>query len=121
MLIELEDRSGQRQRRLISRHTSEALPFAHALGQILAVHLVEQWLVIKQIELRRAAGHEEVNDPFCLRLEVRLVEYACKRIRCPARAFARKQCAEREAAETEGGIAQERAATIVVRTLRVRT
>ena len=40
------------------------------VGQLLAVLLVEQRLVVEQILLRRAAGLEEVDDPLDPRREV---------------------------------------------------
>ena len=66
---EFEDASGQRQRRLIPRHAGEALSHADAGRQILAVHFVQQRLVIEQIVLRRAAAHEQIDNAFALARE----------------------------------------------------
>ena len=60
---ELEDRAGQRQGRLVRRHARQPLPHPDRVGQVLAVHPVQQRLVIEQVELRRPAAHEQVDDP----------------------------------------------------------
>ena len=103
---ELEDRPRQRQRRLIPGHPRQSLTFANAVGQVRAVLLVQQWLVIVQIELARPAGHEQVDDALRLRLEVRLVEDALERGHGRA-TLVRQQRPERDPAEAERRLAEE--------------
>ena len=62
VLGEFEHRAGERDRRLLGRHAGEPLAAADVVGQLLAVLLVEQRLVIEQILLGRAAGLEQVDD-----------------------------------------------------------
>jgi hypothetical protein len=71
MLRELERRSHHRNRRLIARHPRKPLTAAHRVRKLLAVALVQHRLVIKQVEMRRPAGHEQINDALRLRLEMR--------------------------------------------------
>ena len=85
------------------------------VGQVLAVQLVEQRLVVEQVELRRPAGHEQVDDALRLRREVRRGEDARERIgaarrrRAPRRSpFSRLM--QRDAAEAEAEPAEEVAA-----------
>ena len=80
MFGEFENGTCQRERRLVPRHPSEPLAHADAGRKILAVHLIEQWLVIKQIELRRAAAHEQINDPICLGHHMRRGKNAFERV-----------------------------------------
>ena len=54
----------------------EALGSAHGVGELFAVALVEQRLVIKQVQVRRATRHEEVDDSLRFRGEVRAAEDA---------------------------------------------
>jgi hypothetical protein len=117
VLRELEDRPGERQRRLVARHAGQPLPHANARRQILAVALVEQRLVVKQIMLRGPAGHEEVDDALGARREVGLVEDAFKRVRsdrCGGRRccerIAMEKAHQRDAAETEAEAAEKVAA-----------
>ena len=72
VLREFEERAGQRQRRLVARHAGEPLALAHGVGQLLAVPLVEQRLVVEHLQLRRPAGHEQVDDALRLGGEVQL-------------------------------------------------
>src|SRR5439155_16844706 len=51
-----------RQRGLVPGHAGEALAHAHAFREVLAVALVEQRLVVNQVQLRRSARHEKIND-----------------------------------------------------------
>ena len=51
-------------RRLTCGHTRESLSHPHALGQVLAVALIQHGLVVKQVQLRRTARHEKENDIF---------------------------------------------------------
>ena len=61
VLGEFEDRAGQRDRRLLGRHAGEPLAAADVVGQLLAVLLVEQRLVVEQVLLGGAAGLEQVR------------------------------------------------------------
>src|SRR3972149_6135636 len=45
----------------------ESLAFQQRVGTVLSVELLELWLGIEKIEMRRSAGHEEVNDALRLR------------------------------------------------------
>ena len=67
MLRELERRAGEGRRRLVARHAGEPLAHADAGREVLAVHLDEQRLVVEQVELRRPAGHEQIDDALRLR------------------------------------------------------
>ena len=70
VLGEFEERAGERDRRLLGRHAGEPLAAADVFGQLLAVLLVEQRLVVEQILLGRAAGLEQVDDALHARREV---------------------------------------------------
>ena len=87
VLRELELRAGQRKRPLERGHAGQALAHPHRLGQLLAVHRAEQRLVVEQLELRRAAALEQVDDPLGPRHEVRRREQwtAGRRGRGPVR------------------------------------
>ena len=74
---ELERRPGQRQGGLVAGHAGEPLAHADGGGEVLAVHLVQQRLVVEQVQLRRPAGHEQVDDPLGPRRQVRPAEDAC--------------------------------------------
>ena len=63
MTGKLEDRAGQRQGCLVGRHARQPLAHSDRLGQVLAVQLVQDRLVIEKVELRRPAAHEQVDDP----------------------------------------------------------
>ena len=76
VLLELERRTRQRQAGLISRHAGQALALANRIGQLLAVLLIEQRLVVKGIEMRGAAGLKQVDDTFHLGRQMRLGEHA---------------------------------------------
>ena len=54
-------------------HEREALAFDEAGGDGLAVEFVELGLVVEELELTRAAGHEEVDDALGLRSVMRLL------------------------------------------------
>ena len=72
VLAEPELRTGERQRRLIAGHAGQPLALPHRVRQLLAVALVEHWLVVERLHLRRPAGHEEIDDALRLRREVEL-------------------------------------------------
>ena len=82
VLGELEWRADERDGRLVARHAREPLPTAHGIRKLLAVALVQQRLVVVEVELRRRAGHEQVDDALGLRREVRRAEDATVGIRC---------------------------------------
>ena len=73
---ELEDRPGKRQGCLVARHARQPLAHPDRIGQVLAVHPVEQRLVIEQVKLRRPATHEQVDDPPGSGREVRRRQHA---------------------------------------------
>jgi protein-disulfide isomerase-like protein with CxxC motif len=54
----------------LRRHAGQALAAAHALGQLFAVELVQQRFVVEQIDLRRRAGLEKINDALGLGREI---------------------------------------------------
>ena len=56
---------------MIAGHAGEALAAAHAVGELLAVAPVEEGFVVVEVELRGAAGLEEVDDAFGFSCEVR--------------------------------------------------
>ena len=62
VLLEPELRTGERQRRLVAGHARQALALPHRVRQLFAVALVEHRLVVERLHLRRAAGHEQVDD-----------------------------------------------------------
>ena len=69
VLLEREGRAEQPRRALDER---EPLPLRNELrGNLLAVVLLQRRLVVEQIELRRRAGHEQIDDVLGLRREVR--------------------------------------------------
>ena len=106
MLFELERRADHGKRRLIARHAREPLSAADGIGKLLAVPLLEVRLVIEQVQLRRSARHEQVNDPFGLGRMVRLAENAAIGF---GRRFLTKQIGQRDAAESDAGLREERA------------
>ena len=59
--------AGERQRRLVAGHAGQPLSLPHRVGQLLAVAPVEQRLVVERFHLRRAAGHEQIDDALGLR------------------------------------------------------
>ena len=114
VLRELEDGAGHGQRGLIARHTGQALAHAHAGGQVLPVVFVERGFVVEQIELRRPAGHEQVNDAVGFGREMRPGQNAFERIfqfrQRRAEGVAVEQAEERGPAEAEREPAKEFAA-----------
>src|SRR5437764_7626 len=49
-------------RRLVRRHAGEPLAAANGRGKLLAMAGAQAGLVVEEIELRRAAVHEQVDD-----------------------------------------------------------
>ena len=70
VLLELEDRGGDREVLLPGRHRRQALALADRFREILAAHRFELRLRVEEFHLRRRAGLEEVDDTLRLRLEV---------------------------------------------------
>ena len=82
VLLERERRSEQPRRSLDER---EPLAFRDELRRnLLAVVLLQRRLVVEQIELRRRAGHEQINDVLRLRREVRRALERTGRLPCCA-------------------------------------
>ena len=81
MLRELEDGWRGGKLRLVSRHAGEALAHADGFRQLRAVQLCEVRLVVEQIELRRRAVLEEVDDALGLGRKVRETGEAAHRRR----------------------------------------
>ena len=64
MLLEVEDRLRNRKSTLAGRHSGDALAVPHRTGEFSAMGLVQAGLVVEQIELGRATGLVQINDPF---------------------------------------------------------
>jgi len=56
---------------LAARHGRQSLPFSDTVGERLAVDLPQPGLVVEEVDVARAAGHEEIDDPLRPRREVR--------------------------------------------------
>jgi hypothetical protein len=70
VFFELENRGRDRQAGLARGHASDALVAAHGFRKVFVELVVELWLVVEEIHLRRATVLEEVDDPLGLRREV---------------------------------------------------
>ena len=53
-----------RKTRLPARHASETLPLPDRVGELLTVKLPQPGLVVEELEMRRPARLEQINDPF---------------------------------------------------------
>ena len=73
----------------------ELLPLRERLGERLAVQLLEPRLVVEALELRRPAGHAEVDHPPGLDRQVRRVEHAPPAIARPGRVGRPRAVAEK--------------------------
>ena len=105
--LEGEGRSEQPGRPL---DEGEPFPFGNELRRnLLAVVLLQRRFVIEEIELRRGTGHEQVNDPFGLRREMRCTgsQRAVGDLR--QQPFV-EQGRQRQAADAEAGLLEEVAA-----------
>ena len=71
VLLELELARRDRERLLRRGHAGEPLPLADRIGQLLREEILQLRLVIEQIDLRRAAGLEEIDDALGFGSEVR--------------------------------------------------
>ena len=103
VFLELEWR-GQQLRRALDE--SESLAFDELLGNVLAVVLGQRRLGIEEVDLRRRAGHEQIDDPFDLGREM---ERAPRRRLTLRRReeHAVHQRSEREAADAERGLLEK--------------
>ena len=70
VLVELEHWRHAGERLLSGRHPGDALSHAYGTGQLLAVVFAQLGLVIEQVDVRRPAGHEQIDDALGLRGEV---------------------------------------------------
>ena len=57
----------EREARLVAAHPGQPLTLAHAVGELLAVALLEDGLVVEEVDLGGASALEEVDDPLGLR------------------------------------------------------
>ena len=96
-------------------HECEALAGDEGFGDRLAVERDEARLVVEQVELTRAAGHEKINDVFGARGEVRglrghgIGERAGRRRGRGAEATLVEHRGERDATEAHGATAKKMA------------
>ena len=72
VLGELEQRRGDGQRLLPGGHPGDPLAHADGAGRSWPKCSCELRLVVEQVDVRRPAGHEQVDDPLGLRGEVQL-------------------------------------------------
>ncbi len=70
MSLKLEHRRHARKRALPRCHAGDALPHADRAGQFLAMMRAKLRLVIQKVDVRRPAGHEQVDDALGLRRKV---------------------------------------------------
>ena len=70
---------------------------------------VQQWLVIQQIEVRRPAGHEQVNDALRLRSDMRVPENAAIGAGISGQTFTSKQLIQCKPSKTHAEMVQQRA------------
>src|SRR5688572_19280653 len=97
--------AGQREGGLVAGHAGEALAHADAGGEVLAVHVVQERLVVEEVELGGAAGHEEVDDALGARGEVGGVEDAFEG--GGGGGFAVEERRKGGAADAQGGAGEE--------------
>src|SRR5436190_3378078 len=113
VLPELAPRAEQL-RAVAAAHECEAFALDERLRNRLTVQLDELGLVIEQFELARSAGHEEVNDVFRARLEMRRTRRHWigdgSRRRAEEFSFA-EQRRERDAAQAQAALLEEPAAS----------
>ena len=94
----LERRPDQRQRRLVAGHRGEPLAPPDRLRQLGAMLFDQRRLGIEQVELRRAAALEQINDALGLGREVRSAHHTAAGRRTGQRARL-EQAAQRDAAQ----------------------
>ena len=83
----------------------KALALSQLLGAVLAVHLLQQRLVVVQIQLRRRADHVQVNDVLGLGGKVGAWHH-----RCSGRQVPRQQRSQRHATQPQAGLPEKLAA-----------
>ena len=83
-------------------------PLMNSSGNVLAVVLGQRRLGIEQIDLRRRAGHEQVDDALRLRGKSSLAASGGRALASQRRLV--DQRGQREAADAEGGLLEEMAA-----------
>src|SRR5262245_19416867 len=113
MLIELEDRGGDGQSLLSTGHAGDPLAHADGYGQVLAEMLLELGLVVERVDVRRPAGHKEIDDPLGLRGEMELRQHprSLERVVRGAEVFAEER-GERCGANPGRGAAEELEASV---------
>src|SRR5262245_30632164 len=81
----LEGRGGRLETALVARHESDALLAKDRFRHLLAVEFLELRLGVEQIDMRRPAGHEEIDDVLDLGREVRRGRGLLAKKRCQRR------------------------------------
>jgi len=76
--------TGDREAILCRRHAGQPLTHADRRRQLLAAAIAQAGLVVEQVELRRRAGLEEIDDAPRRRREVRQAGKAAMRTSWPA-------------------------------------
>ena len=97
-------------------HEGEALALEELVGAGLAVQAVELGLVVEQLQLAGAAGHEQVDDALGLRLEVRLLRRERPLGEVERRGGAVRvvpKAGQRQRAEAEAALAEEVSSRLV--------
>jgi hypothetical protein len=84
LLAGLERRGRRLETALVAGHEGDALLAEDRLGYLLAVQFLELRLGVEKIDMRRTAGHEEIDDVLDVGREVRrgrgfLAEKRCQR------------------------------------------
>ena len=99
VFFKFENRGRDGQSGLARGHAGNALVAAHGFREVFVELVVELWLVVEEIHLRRATVLEEVDDPLGLRRKVRRTEEsAFKR----ARRSGREEVVSEHGAERHG-------------------
>ena len=76
VLLEINERAHERERRLVRDHAGVALRAPHRVGDLLSVPPRQRRLVVEELELRRPAALEQVDHPLRSRRVVRRREHA---------------------------------------------
>ncbi len=76
VLFELKHRRDTWERLLPGRHAGDSLALADGFRQLDAVNLADARLVVVHVDVRRAAGEEQVNHPLDLGHEMRIAQRA---------------------------------------------
>jgi hypothetical protein len=90
-------------------HEGKALAGDQGGGNGLTVQRLQPWFVVKQVELARAAGHEEVDNPLGSRLEMRRLgsEGLRRRSGGAAQRLFAEQRGEGDPSESDGAATEE--------------